>query len=250
MLLLSALGITAIALVIAGVLAFASLAPLLATWGSTQVPLVSELLQGSAPTQTPFPTATDIPTPTDTPIPTPVLNYSAAVPGPRCGSSDWAVGTGLGSRVQCGSSGLLMTSPADAATLTAVYWNGAGSPTSYSARVTVSGLSRACAGIGFQSGYRGYVGYVCSDGVWEVLQYDSTGAPSQRDTGSVSLSDPQLIEMVVTSGSFTFRVGAATVYSGSIAAGYDPSTPTLALMDRYAGQAGQGYFSDFVYALN
>jgi hypothetical protein len=138
----------------------------------------------------------------------------------------------------------------DSATLTAVYWNGAGSPTSYSARVTVSRLSHACAGLGFQSGYRGYTGYVCSDGVWEVIQYDSTGAPSQLGTGSISLADPELIEIVVTSSSFTFHVGATSVYSGSIAAGYDPSTPTLALMDRYVGQAGQGYFSDFVYGLN
>jgi hypothetical protein len=129
------------------------------------------------------------------------------------------------------------------------FWNGAGSPTSYSVRVTVSGLTSACGGIGFQDGYRAYTGYVCANGVWEVIRYDSTGSPTRLDTGSVAQQGSHVIEVIVTSGStFQFHIGDTTVFTDVIATGYNTQSITLDLTHYYANQTGQGYFSDFVYA--
>jgi hypothetical protein len=120
-------------------------------------------------------------------------------------------------------------------------------PTSYSVRVTVSKLTSACGGVGFQHGYRAYVGYICASGGWVVVRYDSTGSPTQLDEGFVAQQGTQLIEVIVTSGStFQFHIGSSTVFTDSIASGYDTQSVTLSLY-AYQGQSGQGYFSDFVY---
>jgi hypothetical protein len=140
-----------------------------------------------------------------------------------------------------------MTNPANSTTLTETFWQGVGTPTSYSVRVTLSNLSTACGGIGFGDGYRAYTGYVCSSGTWYVTRYDSTGAPNQVGTGSIALQRSQLIEVTVASNSTVeFHVGATTVFTGSIANGYDTREIELTLYG-YTGQTGQGYFSDFVY---
>jgi hypothetical protein len=114
-------------------------------------------------------------------------------------------------------------------------------------RVTVSKLTNACGGIGFQNGYRAYVGYVCANGGWVVVRYDSTGSPTQLDKGFVAQQSTQLIEVIVTNGStFQFHIGSMTVFTDSIASGYDTQSVTLSLYS-YASHSGQGYFSDFVY---
>jgi serine/threonine-protein kinase len=199
-------------------------------------------------TVTPSPTPTQQPTPTAVPTPTPVFSYSAAIPGPGCGSSGWVEADHPSGTVQCASAGLLMASPAGATANTDVFWNGAGSnPTSYSVRVSVSKLTSACGGIGFQNGYRAYIGYICANGAWAVIRYDSTGSPTQLDKGFVAQQSPQLLEVIVTSGStFQFHIGSSMVFTDSIASGYDTQSVTLALY-AYNGQSGQGYFSDFVY---
>ncbi len=185
-------------------------------------------------TQTPSPTATPIPTPTAIPTTTPLLSYSALVPGPGCGSSDWSAATQNQSNVQCTSAGLQMTSPATTNYLTEVTWFGAGSSTSYSARVTVSSLSSACGGVGFQDGYRGYIGFVCSSGTWYVYRYDSTGSPTQLGTGSVSQQSSQGIEIIVVGDSTVqFHIGVTTVFTDTIASGYDTASITLALYHLY-----------------
>jgi serine/threonine protein kinase len=207
--------------------------------------------QGSlfpAATVTPSPTPTQQPTPTAIPTPTPVLGYSAPIPGPGCGSSGWVEADHPSGTVQCTATGLLMTSPSGATANTSVFWSSADlTPTSYSVRVTVSNLTSACGGIGFQNGYRAYIGYICANGGWTVVRYDSTGSPTQLDKGFVAQQSSHLIEITVTSGStIQFHIGSSTVYSDSIASGYDTQSVTLSLYS-YAGQAGQGYFSDFVY---
>jgi hypothetical protein len=141
-----------------------------------------------------------------------------------------------------------MASPAGATANTDVFWNGAGlNPTSYSVRVSVSNLTSACGGIGFQNGYRAYIGYICANGGWYVYRYDSTGSPTQLEKGFVVQQTSHLIEVIVTSGStFQFHIGSSMVFTDSIASGYDTQSVTLALY-AYNGQSGQGYFSDFVY---
>jgi hypothetical protein len=199
-------------------------------------------------TATAVPSPTMRPTPTDTPAPTPVLSYSAAIPGPGCGSSGWVAADQPQGTVQCAATGLLMASPSGASANTSVFWNGAGlTPTTYSVRVTVSKLTSACGGIGFQNGYRAYIGYICANGRWVVVRYDSSGSPTQLQTGFVAQQSAQLIEIIVTGGSTVqFHIGAATLFTDSIANGYDTEAVTLALY-AYAGQSGQGFFSDFVY---
>jgi len=243
-LILSTLGV----IIIVGFIGGIYLLPALGAASDWLTQLTSQAPLFRAATSTPSPTPTQRPTPTDIPTPTPVLSYSAAIPGPGCGSSGWVAGDQPQGTVQCATTGLLMASPSGASVNTSVFWNGAGlTPTSYSVRVTVSKLTSACGGIGFQNGYRAYIGYICANGGWAVVRYDSTGSPTQLDKGFVAQQSPQLIEVIVTSGStFQFHVGSSTVFTDTIASGYDTQSVTLALY-AYTGQSGQGYFSDFVY---
>jgi hypothetical protein len=167
---------------------------------------------------------------------------------PSCGSPDWTAATSRSpGDIQCTNSGLLLKNAANATTLTSVFWNGVGSPTSYAVRVTVSNLSSACGGIGFQDGYRAVMGYVYSSGAWAVMRYDSSGAPTRLDTGSVGPQNSYLINMNVAGSGMEFHIGATTVFSGIVPSDYDMAAITLSLEGLYKGQAGQGYFSDFVY---
>jgi hypothetical protein len=79
------------------------------------------------------------------------------------------------------------------------------------------------------------------------MRYDSSGAPTELDRGSVDQQSSYLINISVSGGSVQFHVGATTVFTDAIASGYDTAAIALDLSGLYQGQAGQGYFSDFVY---
>ena len=152
------------------------------------------------------------------------------------------------SDAQCTSSGLLLTSAANATSITSVYWDGLVRPTSYAVRVTVTNLSGACAGIGFAGdGRLAYAWYVCSSGPWNVIRYDVTGAPIVVGTGAIGQQGSYLIHLSVASGAFQFHVGGATVYDGAIESGYDTQAISLDLDSLSQNQAGRGYFRDLVY---
>jgi serine/threonine protein kinase len=205
-------------------------------------------LPEASSTATLLPTPTEPPTPTEIPTPTPVLTYSASIPGPGCGSAGWSnIGAGQ-DNVQCTAFGLVLTMPATATTTTEAFWSGMGNSSNYAARVTVSNLSSACGGIGFQKGYRGYVGYICSNGAWTTVRYDDTGNPTRLDSGSVEPQSSYLVEIVVSSDTdVEFHVSDVAVSTDVLPSGYMTEAITLALDHVSAGQVGHGMFNDFVY---
>jgi serine/threonine protein kinase len=205
-------------------------------------------LPEASPTATLLPTPTEPPTPTEIPTPTPVLTYSASIPGPGCGSVGWSNSAAGQDNVQCTASSLVLTMPATATTTTAVFWSGMGNSSNYAARVTVSALSSACGGIGFQKGYRGYVGYICSNGAWTTVRYDDTGSPMRLNSGSVEPQSSYLVEIVISvDADVEFHVGDTAVSTDLLPNGYVTQVITLALSHFSAGQVGHGTFSNFMY---
>ena len=200
-------------------------------------------------------TPTNRATPTDTPMPptattNPVAPYTAQVPGPNCdqGGAVWTPYTPTTS-VQCTSSGLEVTTPANAATLAQITftWPGHAFPKNYSVEVDITNLgANTCAGIATRrTGSSGYAFFACSDGYWNIVSYDNSGQPTVLANGNFSASSSYHLQVSANGNAQALSINGSSTHSLSDSS--HQTTDFLALDLYSSNSTGSAVFSDFVY---
>jgi hypothetical protein len=192
--------------------------------------------------------ATTISTATPAPTATPQMDFSASVPGPGCGTLGWGVPTHQSSSlVKCGASSVTLQEPASNSVTTSIFWDNPYPDSTFTARATVGPLMDACGGVGFQSDYRAYLGYVCADGNWYIVRYDDTGSPTQQSSGAVGAETQYTVSVTVTTDAFALTIDGAQVSGVDRANGYEATHIQLE-MYHYKGDSGSVAFSNFSFA--
>lgn len=198
------------------------------------------------PVSTPSVAATNTMAPTATA--TPDVDFSAAVPGPGCGTLGWSIpGHQSSSLMKCGASSVTLQDPASNSVNTSIFWGNPYPDSTFTARATVSPLTDACGGVGFESDYRAYLGYVCANGNWYVFRYDDTGSPTMQSSGAVGTETQYTVSVTVATDTFALSINGAQVSSVTRASGYEATYIALE-MYHYEGKDGTAAFSNFSFA--
>ena len=182
--------------------------------------------------------------------------YMAPVPGFGCdkGAGQWKPASQAEDYVttHCLPNGLAVSQGASAQYLGRVsfYWLNGNFPTNYKvkARIDVSGLNGGCAGIGTRTGEQagGYAFFVCSDGTWQIISYDSNGNAHQLAQGKVAQRSSYSME--ATSNGPIQSLALDGVQVASVSDKTHTTTDHIELtLARPQGSAGTAVFSNFVF---
>jgi len=186
------------------------------------------------------------PTSTSTQPPTPVADV---VPG--C-SGDWSFNS-QDTVCSAGSSALTISQLPNAALLAQVSYTPAGYtfPNAYNVSAQAAPALKSCLGIGvLDSGLQEYVGYICSGGVWDFVQYDSTGSPHILSEHSVAAQSSYLLEMQVTATMVTLSINGQAVATEPRDTSFTTTQAVGLVATNTSGATtpGSGTFSQFGYA--
>jgi hypothetical protein len=182
--------------------------------------------------------------------------YMAPVPGFGCdkGAGQWKPASQAQDYVttHCLPNGLAVSQGPSAkyAGRVSFYWLNGNFPANYKvkARIDASGLNGGCAGIGTRTGEQagGYGFFVCSDGFWYIVSYDSNGNGHQLAQGQVAQRSTYNMEATSNGPIQSLSLDGAQVASVSdkTYTTTDHIELTLSLLQ---GSAGTAVFSNFVF---
>lgn len=152
------------------------------------------------PTATVAPTATLLPT--VTPFPGSTV-FSDAVPG-ACGdhSYQWATDN-QGARVVCANGVMTLTHPTTEKYIATEFFvpPNYNFPSKYQVSVKIGQVTDGCGGVfvlGASNNGDGYAAYVCADGTYKLVRYDSSGSPLEVDENSTTPGVPHTLTVAVT----------------------------------------------------
>lgn len=149
----------------------------------------------------------------------------------------------------CASNAVTLTVPSSAQTIGEIFLNLNTFPSSYIVKVHISNLQNGCAGASvLRNNYEGYDGYVCSDGKWKIIRYDSSGNPSVEQNGTLSgnATDYQM-ELDLVNGKLTLKINGATQGTPvTIMSGYTTTNLSLVVDHDTSGNNGSADFSNYV----
>ena len=182
--------------------------------------------------------------------------YLALVPGFGCdkGAGQWKPASEAEDYVttRCLPNGLAVSQGASAQYLGRVsfYWLNGNFPANYTvkARINVSGLNGGCAGIGTRTGEQagGYAFFVCSDGSWQIVSFDSNGNGHQLVQGQVAQRSSYSME--ATSKGFIQSLSLDGVQVASLSDKTHTTTDHIEfILSHLQGSAGTAVFSHFVF---
>ncbi len=183
-------------------------------------------------------------------------SYMTPVPGFGCdkGEGQWKPASEAEDYVttHCLSNGLAVSqgSSAKYAGRVSFYWLNGNFPANYKvkARIDVSGLNGGCAGIGTRTGEQagGYAFFVCSDGTWQIISYDSNGHAHQLAQGQVAQRSSYNMEATSNGPIQSLSLDGAQVASVSDKT-YTTTDHIELTLYRPQGSAGTAVFSNFVF---
>jgi len=153
---------------------------------------------------TPSATATPAATlqPTVTPFPG-ATAFSDAIPG-VCGDHGFQWQTdNAGARVLCANGMMTLTHPATEKYIATEFFvpTNYTFPSRYQVSVKINQVGAGCGGVfvlGASNNGDGYAAYICADGTYKLVSYDSSGNPQEIDTNSVTPGVPHTITVAVT----------------------------------------------------
>ncbi len=185
------------------------------------------------------PTAT--PRATSTPGPT----YSAPVPACGVNASDW--NAAASAVTHCSAAGLMITSPASANTIAEVFLNLTSFASSYSLKVHVAALTHGCAGMAvLRDQYKGYDGYVCADGTWKIVRYDSTGHGSNVAQGKLAATKPAYDLLFALAGrNLALRINNVPISHVTVDATYTVTQAVSLTLDHFTNVSASAVYSTF-----
>ncbi len=155
--------------------------------------------------------------------------------------------TTSGAIVKCGSSAVTVSNPVNSHTIAEIYFNASGSfATNYDVAVQVANIANGCGGISvLEQQAASVVGYVCSDGSWQVVQYSAAGTPStllKGQPGSISVSGQINLDIVVTN---RVRISVNGTIMGSVRRPPNEGTDSIGLVVASFTDATSASTADF-----
>jgi len=182
--------------------------------------------------------------------------YMAPVPGFGCdkGAGQWKPASVAEDYVttHCLPNGLAVSQGSSAKYLGSVsfYWLNGNFPANYKVkvRIDVSRLNGGCAGIDTRTDEQagGYAFLVCSDGSWQILNYDSNGNEHQLAQGQVAQRSSYSMEATSNGPIQSLSLDGAQVASVSDKT-YTTTDHIELTISLPQGSAGTAVFSNFVF---
>ncbi len=182
--------------------------------------------------------------------------YMAPVPGFGCdkGVGQWKPASQAQDYVttHCLPNGLAVSQGSSAHYLGRVffYWLNGNFPANYKvkAQIAVSGLNGGCAGIRTRTGEQtgGYAFFVCSDGTWQIISYDSNGNGHHLAQGQVAQRSSYSMEATSNGPMQSLSLDGAQVASVSDKT-YTTTDHIELILFHLQGSAGTAVFSNFVF---